>query len=116
MGARPGTCKVHGNGLGKWLAMEVMCSKPLQSSKRHCNQGSDTDSTVGLQGGSDSDVTEGIWEQLGLQHMDRLQVTTEASRATSTNDTQTANNNDSQEDLNEKLITWLDMNSSSNDD
>ena len=62
----PAHANVHGNEVANGFTMEGMCSNPLWSGKRHYDQGSDTESTVGLRGGSDSDATKGIWEELGL--------------------------------------------------
>ena len=69
-----------GNEVANGLAMEGMCSSPLWS-KQMLQDSSDSESTVGLRGGSGSksEDTKTLWVSLGLVPMDGDEITGEAS-------------------------------------
>ena len=83
----PAHVNVNGNEVANGLAVEGMCSSPLGS--RNVRQDLDSESKVGLRGGSVLDTAEVIWEELGLQPMDSEELTGEALGVTSTEGSRT---------------------------
>ena len=71
---------VQGNEVTNGLAMEGMCSSPLWS-KQVPRDSSDSESTVGLRGGSgsESEDTKTLWASLGVVPMDSDEMTGEVS-------------------------------------
>ena len=76
----PAHVNVQGNEVANGLAMVGMCSSPLWS-KQVQQDSSDSESTVGLRGGSrsESEDTKMLWASLGMVPMDSDEMTGEAS-------------------------------------
>ena len=76
----PAHVNVQGNEVANGLAMEGMCSGPLWS-KQVQQDSSDSESIVGLRGGSgsESEDTRTLWAPLGMVPMDSDEMTGEAS-------------------------------------
>ena len=88
---------VQGNEVANGLAMKGMCSSPLWS-KQVLQDSSDSESTVGLRGGSgaESEDTKTLWASLGSVPMDSDEMTREASGEPATHGTESCSS-DSEE-------------------
>ena len=76
----PAHVNVHGNEVANGLAMAGMCSSSLWS-KQVQQDSSDSESTVGLRGGSgsESEDTKTMWASLALVPIDSDEMTGQAS-------------------------------------
>ena len=76
----PAHVNVQGNEVANGSAMEGMCSNPLWS-KQVLQDSSDSESTLGLRGGSgsESEDTKTLWASLSMVPMDSDEMTGEAS-------------------------------------
>ena len=81
-GRVPAHMNVYGNEVANGLAMEGMCFNPLWS--QNVRQHSESESTVGLQGGLGSNTEEMMWVELGLRPMHSEELIGEASGVTLT--------------------------------
>ena len=77
----PAHVHVQGNEVANGLAMEGMCSSPPWSQQVTQQLSSGSESTVGLRGGSGSELedTKALWLSLGMVAMDSDELTGEAS-------------------------------------
>ena len=77
----PAHVNVQRNEVANGLAMEGMCSNPLWSQQVTQQLSSESESTVGLRGGSgsESEDTKAPWSSLGMVPMDSDELTGEAS-------------------------------------
>ena len=73
----PAHINVYGNEVANGLRVEGMCFNMLRS--KNVKEDSDSESTLRLRGGWDSDAAVMKWEELGLRPMDSEELTGEAS-------------------------------------